>query len=55
VAAEAPVIHITHPHTMSTIQSGFSKMLAFAAQAMGNRFAVLQYDRALDGLSIWEW
>jgi hypothetical protein len=40
---------------MPTIQSRFDRMKGFAAEAMAERFEVLQYSRTLDKLSVWDW
>jgi hypothetical protein len=40
---------------MGTVQSRFAKMQDFAATAMAERFAVLQYDRTVDKLAVWKW
>jgi hypothetical protein len=40
---------------MPTVQSRFARMQRFAAEAMGEPFAVLQYSRTLGKLSVWDW
>ena len=40
---------------MPAVQSRFAKMQYFAAAAMAEHFAVLQYDRTVDKLTVWEW
>jgi len=40
---------------MPAVQSRFARMQEFAAKAMGERFAVLQYNRAIDQMSAWDW
>jgi len=40
---------------MPNIQSRFAAMQSLAAKVLGYRFAVLQYDPSIDGLSVWDW